>query len=110
MTTKKPVLFVRDAQRAALILALGGKLIDCQGHRGNRLSFVFDDADGSATYAASAYIRNELIPIATYLENLRKCRELVWQFRLTITDESSPYHRVEAEAKTKEVPNANDAR
>jgi len=105
MTTKKPVLYVRDPQRAALILTLGGKLIDCEARRGNRLSYVFDDLDGAATYAASAYIRNEAVPVATFLENLRKCRELLWQYRLTIESENNPYRRAEAE-----VPHANDAR
>jgi len=105
MTTKKLVLYVSDPQRAALVLTLGGKLIDCEARRGNRLSYVFSDEDGSATYAASAYIRNEGVPIATFLENLRKCRELLWQYRLTMADENNPYRRTEAE-----VTNANNVR
>lgn len=109
MTTKTPAIHVSDAQRAALILCLGGKLIDCQGRKGRRLAFIFDDSDGSATYAASAYLRNELVPIATYLECLRKTRELLWQYKLTIESENSPYYRSEAETKT-EVANADNAR
>jgi hypothetical protein len=108
MTTKKPVIHISDPARAALCLTLGARLVDCQGRRGRRLSYIFDDVDNTATIACGAYVENRPVPIQSYLENLRRCRELLWQYRLTIESENDPYHRAEAEAKT-EAPNA-DAR
>lgn len=83
-------LRVNDAQRAAVLLTLGCKLIDCPtSETGTRIYFLFDDEGQTAREAGAAIAQDRALPIATYLNNLRRCTEIIYQFNL-IQRQSDP--------------------
>lgn len=91
--TKDNTLRVNDAQRAAVLLTLGCSLLDCPtSETGARIYFLFDDTDQKAREAGAAIAQDRPLPIATYLNNLRRCTELIYQFNL-IQRQSNPRKR-----------------
>lgn len=81
--TEDNTLRVNDAQRAAVLLTLGCKLIDCPtSESGTRLIFLFDDTNDQARIASAAIAQNQNVPIADYLNNLRRCNELIHSFNV----------------------------
>ena len=75
---------VGDVHRAAVLMALKVPLIDgIPSKSGGRLVFVFDDSNDQARIAGAAISQNRPVPIGDYLECLRRCRELVYQFNVT---------------------------
>ena len=82
--TQPKTLPVGDVYRAAVLMALGVPLIDGVPSRsGGRLEFVFSDEDDKARLAGAAIAQNRPIPIGDFLDCLRRCRELVYQFNVT---------------------------
>jgi len=86
--TNKPTYSLTDDRRAALLLTLGIPMVDAVPHSRNpkQLCFVFDDTDGRARLAGGAIAQNREVPIGSYLEAWRKCRELIFQFKQTRED------------------------
>ena len=83
-TTTEKTLPVSDVYRAAVLMALGVRLIDgVPSKSGGRLTFVFDDTNDQARLAGAAIAQNRQIPIGDFLDALRRCRELVYQFNVT---------------------------
>jgi len=83
MPTDK-TLPVGDVYRAAVLMALGVPLIDgVPSKSGGRLTFVFDDTNDQAKLAGAAIAQNRPIPVGDFLDSLRRCRELVYQFNVT---------------------------
>jgi len=68
-------------------MTVGINLLDAEAHRknGRQLVYLFDDTDQRARVESAAIAENRLLPIGTFLENLRKCRELLSLFRISQT-------------------------
>jgi hypothetical protein len=93
------VFTVGDQFRAAVLLTQGVKLIDCRP-KGKRLVWVFDASEGSATWASSAIVQDLPVRIGTFQNNFNRCRELLYQFRMTYTPDPEEFgHRGTAEPK-----------
>jgi hypothetical protein len=84
MTTPTKTLPVGDVYRAAVLMALGVPLVDgVPSKSGGRLVFVFSDENDQAKLAGASIAQDRPIPIGKFLDCLRRCRELVYQFNVT---------------------------
>lgn len=73
-----------DVMRAALMLSLGVPLIDASPDKtGGRLMFSFDDTNNQARLAGAAILQNRPVPIGSFMESWRKCREMLYQFHIS---------------------------
>ena len=78
------VLVTSDELRAAALLSFNIKLVNAEtSHQGNRLVFVFSDEDGAARLASACFLQDRQVGIQTFCNNLRKIRELIYQWRLS---------------------------
>jgi hypothetical protein len=85
MPEQKPnTLTLHDPLRAAVLMTCGVALLDCPAnpHQAARMLFVFDDRQEVARLASAAIAEDRLLPIGKFLENLRKCNELLHLFRI----------------------------
>jgi hypothetical protein len=83
-THQKPDrLIVTDPRRAALLLTKGCTLVDCPPSKYNpgQMTYEFDDTANKARLAMGAIASNEALPIADFLNNLRKTNELLYLWR-----------------------------
>ena len=81
--TDKPTLRIRSIETAAVLLAQGVTLLDAPS-AGSHSIFEFDNTDDRAKIAAGAVMRNQPLPIRTYLDSVRRCWELIEQHKLTM--------------------------
>ena len=78
-----------DPLRAAALVSFGIRLVDAVPDKvSSRLLFVFDDTDQAAREASSCFLQDRPVGIQTFITNLRKMRELIYQWRLTGREEA----------------------
>jgi hypothetical protein len=81
---KEGVLKTSDQLRAAALLSFDIKLIDAVPNKdGDRLVFIFSDEGNAARLASACFLQNRQVGIQTFCDNLRRVRELMFQWRLT---------------------------
>jgi len=84
-TPQEGVLRTSDPIRAAALLSFGIKLIDAIAGKDNKrkLIFVFDDTNDTARLASACFLQDRPVGVRTFTDNLRRCRELIYQYRIS---------------------------
>jgi len=83
-THEEGVLKTSDPIRAAALLSFGISLRDAvPSQDGEKLVFVFDDSNQAARLASACFLQDRQVGIQTFVTNLRRTRELCYQWRLS---------------------------
>lgn len=75
------VLRTTYPDRAAILATQGCRHITSEPNPKGYLEFVFDDSNNLATIASGSFVRDESLPIATFLNHYRRFNELIRLWR-----------------------------